>query len=1262
MDRSIYSKIKSLIFVVLLLFPYILDSQIYVKASATGANNGTSWANAYTSLKTAINNASSGDQIWVAEGTYYPTTGTSRSVYFKLKNGVEIYGGFPNTGNPGWSDRNYTTHPTILSGDIGTSGDNTDNTYHVVYNSGTINNTAILDGFIIEKGYASGRSGGGMYFRNASPTIRNCIIRDNYAENDGAGIYMRDNCSNATFTNCEIRNNDADDDCGGIYLTNSNCNPTFANCIIDSNHGDDNGGGVRIYNCSPVFNNSTISNNVVDEANKNGGGFYISGSSNPSITNCTISGNTATNFGGGIYTISTALTNAISGNTIDGNQVTGGNARGAGIYLDNSSPVISGNIIKNNVASTSTDDNGRGQGAGLFIYGSDITSLISNNTFSNNTATSTGNGSSCGRGGGIFIYQSPVTLQNNIIENNTATSSGNGNSCGYGGGLYVYRASVSMQSNTIRNNTAKTDGTGNYCGRGGGIYLTQSTGVNLTGNTISSNVAIDYGAGIYMYQSDPVLSNNTISGNIINSAYDNTGRGAGLFIYDDTGSGTSPTLTSNTISNNQANDNGHANAGYGGGVVIRTGVKPVFTSNTFLNNSASQRGGAVYIRDNSTEGVFNRNNFNGNSANDGGAVYYDGNNTSKFYNNLIHNNSATNGGAVYFRNNDNGTFLNNTVADNSATNGGAFYFNNDADLTIKNTILWNNTASSSGDNVYIADNGSDPYFQYCDVEGGRSNFAGGGAGGYNSGHYSNNIDADPQFSDAVYHLTLGSSPCIGAGDPSTASGDFPSNEDYDANIRVRGVIDIGAYETNNPPQFTTSGGADNPGPENVTMDEDGNPTPFSLTLYAQDLDDDALTWSILTPASHGTATVPASTSPPNLQSVAVNYTPDANYNGSDMFRVQISDGTLTDVIEVDVTINSVNDTPYFTTTPPVLYIKAQQTWTYNIATNDVDDPLSSLTLSCINKPSGMTFSAGSNGTGTLTWTPTDAQVSPPTYHVTLRVKDPHGDYVDQDFDLTVVTRFIFVPADYPTIQQAINAAVDGQDKIIVANGTYTENVNTLGKTIEIEGNTSNPSKVIIDGGSSGACITVDQGGSPTISGFKLTNGTGNTGLPSGNTVHAPASGMYGGAVVVYNSSPTFRDMVIDGNSLQVNNNNGGSGGGMYVGSNSNVTLEGIDTTFVIKNNHSSVYRGGGICLDDSQITLKNARIENNYAGNYGGGIAAFNSTVDLTNVRITGNSVDGKNGYGGGIYSHNSTVNKHSGVNINGNSASRSGNNQFVYP
>jgi len=90
----------------------------------------------------------------------------------------------------------------------------------------------------------------------------------------------------------------------------------------------------------------------------------------------------------------------------------------------------------------------------------------------------------------------------------------------------------------------------------------------------------------------------------------------------------------------------------------------------------------------------------------------------------------------------------------------------------------------------------------------------------------------------------------------------------------------------------------------VKMDEDGFPAPFSLNLNAADPDGNALTWSILTAAGHGTASVSGS-----QNSASVAYIPIAGYNGADSFAVQVSDGDLTAAATVYVNVSSQNDSP-----------------------------------------------------------------------------------------------------------------------------------------------------------------------------------------------------------------------------------------------------------------------------------------------------------------------------------------------------------------
>jgi len=111
-------------------------------------------------------------------------------------------------------------------------------------------------------------------------------------------------------------------------------------------------------------------------------------------------------------------------------------------------------------------------------------------------------------------------------------------------------------------------------------------------------------------------------------------------------------------------------------------------------------------------------------------------------------------------------------------------------------------------------------------------------------------------------------------------------------------LDLTAFQ-NFPPVITEGDSV------NITISEDGSPDSFSLTLNATDDNGDTLTWSIDSPASHGTASASGTGS-----TKAISYAPAADYNGSDNFVVQVSDGNGgTDSITVNVTIEPINDAP-----------------------------------------------------------------------------------------------------------------------------------------------------------------------------------------------------------------------------------------------------------------------------------------------------------------------------------------------------------------
>ena len=124
---------------------------VYVDINATGANDGSSWADAFTGLNEAIQAALSGIEVWIAEGNYTP--GALRTSRFALKNGVRVYGGFAGH-ETNRSNRDPSTFVSTLSGEIGAAGTG-DNAYNVVWANAT-NTTALIDGVTITGGRADG--------------------------------------------------------------------------------------------------------------------------------------------------------------------------------------------------------------------------------------------------------------------------------------------------------------------------------------------------------------------------------------------------------------------------------------------------------------------------------------------------------------------------------------------------------------------------------------------------------------------------------------------------------------------------------------------------------------------------------------------------------------------------------------------------------------------------------------------------------------------------------------------------------------------------------------------------------------------------------------------------------------------------------------------------------------------------------------------------------------------------------------------------
>ena len=347
---------------------------IYVDADATAGGDGSSWASAFNYLQDALDQtvASQGDEVWIAEGTYFPDDGASvtdgdRAASFTLKDDVALYGGFVGT-ETDLAQRDWDVYPTILSGEIWV-----DQVYWSIHVT-TAENRATFDGLTITKGNANGSSAdrsdvAAAVYGGGNISAANCNFVNNSAEFAGGvaygGTWVASNCnfSNNSQTRLSVYGggggvasgsyDDKYDDNSDIW-TVSNCNffnnsawsggvinnvPMFArNCVFSSNSAEYRGvGDLDAVDCTfngnrayrngvgivTALNSSFTSNsaeyggvgslnatNCIISRNRGYGGG-VSWQGNLVLNGCIIAYNTATIRGGVSYAGWTTATNCV---------------------------------------------------------------------------------------------------------------------------------------------------------------------------------------------------------------------------------------------------------------------------------------------------------------------------------------------------------------------------------------------------------------------------------------------------------------------------------------------------------------------------------------------------------------------------------------------------------------------------------------------------------------------------------------------------------------------------------------------------------------------------------------------------------------------------------------------------------------------------------------------------------------------------------------------------------------------------------------
>ncbi|MFH1422406.1 MAG: right-handed parallel beta-helix repeat-containing protein, partial [Planctomycetota bacterium] len=722
----------------------------------------------YADIQTAINAASAGDVILVANGTY--TGGGNKELNFDGKAiRLQSLGG-----------------SSVCIIDCQNSG----RAFHF-QNSETASSEVI--GFTIRNG-SVGDDGAGILCNGASPTLLNCIITNCTASGRGGGIYCV-NGANPTITSFKISNCSADYG-GGIYCFN-NANPIITRTRIEACSATNYGGGIYWHwSSSPVLTNNAITDNSAIC----GGGVFASGGT-VTISNSTIANNTASNIGGGVYGLNSAVMTINNSVLWDNIAVTTGsqiftNGATASVTLNycdyaNDTGDIAGNgtfSAQNSITSdpqfvnvTNRDYHLR-RGSGCIDTGdnsinpSGTSSDLEGRTRTWGTAMDIG----AFEGGWLFVPSGYATIQAAVdaasngdyivVENGIYTGTGNKNidfggkliymksqngagnciiDCENDGRAFIFQTSENTNAVvygfTIRNGNATEGGaiyctgatpriyhctiTNNNATNGGAIFATTNSNMGIYSCTITNNTAITYGGGIYCNGSSPTISGCTISNNTLTDEYS-----------------------------------------HGGGIYCISSSNPHIVNCTIRNNTAVERGGGIYCQ---------------------------GTSNIKVSCCLITNNSVTgesgNGGGVYAHGSS--PFLNScTIAYNTVEYwGGGLFCWSTSTVTVNNVILWGNTATDNGNQIYH-DNGTQVLLNNCNYPNASNDVAGIG-----TLTAQGSINSNPLFTDIDNNnYTLQpASPCIDTGD----TWRVPVTTDIRGLLRIVDgdennvtTIDIGAYE------------------------------------------------------------------------------------------------------------------------------------------------------------------------------------------------------------------------------------------------------------------------------------------------------------------------------------------------------------------------------------------------------------------------------------------------------------------------------------
>ena len=427
-------------------------------------------------------------------------------------------------------------------------------------------------------------------------TMTGGTISSNAAVWDGGGLFLNDDSTFSMSGSSRITGNTAlgttanTGKGGGIYARNAAgaSTLTITGGSIDNNTAGWYGGGICLeYDAIMTISGTTISDNAVlgtGSDSGSGGGICLLGDASwrcrLDVSDTTISGNTAVEYGGGIQVWDANIT--LTRTTITGNTA----PSGAGFYgMEDSNVTISASSITHNKATGS-------HGGGMNLWTRSYLLLEDDSRITDNTAEKDG--------GGLYLWkESHAAVKNSRITDNDAT--------GTGGGIAITPGcTFTMSGGEISGNTAgAANGGGGITQSGGDVTLLDSCSV--TGNSAFS------GGGVYQTTGTFTLRDSSIAGN-------EAAKGGGYYLHQ---LGIL-SLHNGSITGNHATGSGDS----GGGVYITTAGSVLTMDGTsrIADNIAEGDGGGVYLKYGRLNLVNGEITNNTAGRNGGGGIYHLGGN------------------------------------------------------------------------------------------------------------------------------------------------------------------------------------------------------------------------------------------------------------------------------------------------------------------------------------------------------------------------------------------------------------------------------------------------------------------------------------------------------------------------------------------------------------------------------------------------------------------------------------------------------------